>query len=96
MVMIFCDDCQRYHAEGMCEADQYHAPESGEPQSEPKRARRMPSMSLALDEWTAIYEQNLAEFATENNGVPTKAMIKRAEQIADREIKRHFEQERTP
>lgn len=81
----FCPDCQKYHAKGMC-AENYHAVEPVKP-----APRIMPKITKAFDDWTAIYERNLHEFATETGGVPTAPMIRRAEELADREIKLLFQ-----
>lgn len=44
-----------------------------------------------MEEWTAVYERNLHEFATETGGVPLKEHCARAAELADREIKLLFQ-----
>lgn len=124
MQMIFCPDCHRYHAKGMC-AENPHRPapatvpvpdpwameteEESAPVQEqwpelsklPEPARQEPQrdllprpqrqpLSSAVDRWIKTYEQHLAEFASETGGVPTKAHVRRAEELADRETRIAF------
>lgn len=77
MTLWICPQCGRHHSEGLC-------PARTVPKYPP---RKLHSMSAALEEWTSVYERNLNEFATETNGVPTLPMIKRAQELADREIR---------
>lgn len=77
MNLYICKKCGRHHSEGLCPArtvPQYPT-------------RQLHKLSGALDSWTAVYERNLHEFATETGGVPTVQHIKRAQELADREIK---------
>lgn len=57
-------------------------PEPQEPPAPPKG--RLTDM---FERWTKTYERHLEEFASETGGVPTKAHIRRAEQLADRELR---------
>lgn len=90
MLMDYCPDCQRIHADGMCAENIY---QNGAPAPEivqPSLPRLRMKLSEALDQWTVIYERNLAEFASETGGVPTREHVRRAEQLADREIRNLF------
>lgn len=92
MTMTYCEDCQRHHAEGMCQENPWREPAPAvEQQPDPQPALlpkpAIPRLSESFDRWTKTYEQHLAEFASETDGVPTKAHVRRAEELADREIK---------
>lgn len=93
MLMTFCPDCQRYHDEGMCEENPWREPApTVQPETQPALLPRpsLPKLSTAFDQWTKTYEAYLAEFAVETNGVPTKAHVRRAEELADREMRIAF------
>lgn len=90
MLMTYCEDCQRHHAEGMCAESQWLPTPQPEPQPALLPKSPLPRLSSAFDQWTKTYEAHLAEFATETDGVPTKAHVRRAEELADREMRFTF------
>lgn len=98
MIIDFCPDCNRVHESGL-----WACPEPPETQAPLPTVERdfspnqdlIPrpkqiSLSERVDAWTVIYERNLLEFAVETGGVPTKAHVRRAEELADREIRRLY------
>lgn len=103
MSIEYCPDCSRYHETGLwqcptqepAEIQSPLPPSDRDPAREPgeliPRARRM-SLPESLDKWTSIYEKHLNEFASETDGVPTVAHVRRAEQLADREIRSIYAQ----
>lgn len=60
-------------------------PEPQEPPAPPKG--RLTDM---FERWTKTYERHLEEFASETGGVPTVAHVRRAEQLADREMRQLY------
>lgn len=44
-------------------------------------------LSASFERWMEIYEKHLADFAQETDGVPTKEHVRRAEELADREMR---------
>lgn len=94
----FCPDCQQLHEPGLWECPPMEEkekwpemqsslpPSDRDPEYLIPKPRRM-TLTEGVDRWTAIYEKHLNEFASETDGIPTLGHIKRAEQLADREIR---------